>query len=396
MRIERLQLKNFKMFRDVTLDNIPALAIFVGANGSGKSTLLEVFGFLRDALIRDIPYALKKHGGFKELRTRGGKGPIEIALRVRMKISGKSKSIDYSLHIGESRVEQEIMRCGSSSRNQPLPLVYESKMGGVSSGKIPQMKIAVPSPNAINAGMQHVHLAMNEENLALKFLGLVKELKPAGALREGIENWHFSNFRVDAAHADAKVGAEQMSNSGDNLAAVAQFMKKKHPEVFQELQGKLAERIPGIERISVEPAPDNRVALKFHDSAWKTRPFPASHMSEGTIKALAYLILLNEPTSHPLLCVEEPENQLYPTLLVELLEEFRDYAKWKNAQVFVTTHSPDLLDAAELGEVFWLSKKKGVVSVHPAKDNREISRMVDKGYKMGSLWREGEFEGAKP
>ncbi len=48
----------------------------------------------------------------------------------------------------------------------------------------------------------------------------------------------------------------------------------------------------------------------------------------------------NDPKPHPLLCVEEPENYLYPELLAELAEEFRNYAK-KGGQVFISTHSHD-------------------------------------------------------
>ena len=50
-------------------------------------------------------------------------------------------------------------------------------------------------------------------------------------------------------------------------------------------------------------------------------------VSDGTIKMFAYLVLLNDPKPYPLLAVEEPENQLYPELLPELAEEFRDYAR---------------------------------------------------------------------
>lgn len=395
-----MKLKNFKMFRDVVVKDIPMLAVFVGANGSGKSTLFEGFGFIQDALIRDIPYALEKHGGFKELRTRGGKGAIEIGIRAEMKVSGKDQLVDYSLRIEGERVEREAFLCGpvSPKGEASAPaLVYESNAGVSRSGKRQvSLRVAATAALRAGAGMKQLQLAMNEQNLALKFLGLVKGLGAVSAFREGVENWHLSNFRVDAAHADARAGSERLSASGDNLAAVAQFLEKKHPERFGKVLEKVAERIPGIARVSVESAPDNRVALKFHDRAWMTRPFPARHMSEGAIKALAYLILLNEPAAHSLLCVEEPENQLYPTLLVELLEEFRGYAKWENAQVFVTTHSPDLLDAAETGEVFWLSKKKGAAIVHRAKDVAEIVRKMDRGHKMGHLWRIGEFEGAKP
>ena len=48
----------------------------------------------------------------------------------------------------------------------------------------------------------------------------------------------------------------------------------------------------------------------------------ASYVSDDTIKMFAYLLLLYDPNPHPLLCVEDPENQLYPKLLWELAEEF--------------------------------------------------------------------------
>lgn len=62
------------------------------------------------------------------------------------------------------------------------------------------------------------------------------------------------------------------------------------------------------------------------------------------------------------LCVEEPENQLYPQLMTELAEEFRRYAN-RGGQVFVTTHSPDFLNALELEEVCWLVKQKGCTEI---------------------------------
>jgi predicted ATPase len=109
----------------------------------------------------------------------------------------------------------------------------------------------------------------------------------------------------------------------------------------------------------------------------------------------AYLVLLKDPRPHPLLCIEEPENQLYPKLLNELAEEFRDYA-YRGKQVFVSTHSPDFLDAVRLDEVFFLIKQNGYSTICRAHDDEQIRRMMDDGDKMGQLWREGYFEEVDP
>ena len=121
----------------------------------------------------------------------------------------------------------------------------------------------------------------------------------------------------------------------------------------------------------------------------ETSPFP----SETAM--FAYLVLLYDPRPHPLLAIEEPENQLYPELLHELVEEFRDYAR-RGGQVFVSTHSPDFLNGVQLDEIFWLVKEKGFATFRRAKDNELLRKLVDEGDLPGALWKQGLFEGAGP
>jgi len=52
MRIETLKVKNYKVFRDIELTNIPQMAVFLGMNGVGKSTFFDIFGFLNDCLTK--------------------------------------------------------------------------------------------------------------------------------------------------------------------------------------------------------------------------------------------------------------------------------------------------------------------------------------------------------
>ena len=109
----------------------------------------------------------------------------------------------------------------------------------------------------------------------------------------------------------------------------------------------------------------------------------------------AYLVLLYDPKPHPLLAVEEPENQLYPELLYELVEEFRDYAR-RGGQVLVSTHSPDFLNGVRLDEIYWLVKNDGFSTIRRASESELLISLVAEGDLPGALWKQGLFEGASP
>ena len=112
-------------------------------------------------------------------------------------------------------------------------------------------------------------------------------------------------------------------------------------------------------------------------------------MSDGTLKVLAYLILLEDPTPPPFLCIEEPENGLYHKLLESLAKEFREQATGRKggAQVFITTHQPYLVDALEPDEVWILEKGvDGYSAIHRASDDLLVKNMVAEGLPLGGLW----------
>lgn len=89
------------------------------------------------------------------------------------------------------------------------------------------------------------------------------------------------------------------------------------------------------------------------------------------------------------------QNQLYPTLLWELAEEFRSYAQ-RGGQVFVSSHSPDFLNAIQLEEVYWLVKDGGATRIVRAKDDAQIAAYMADGDQLGYLWKQGFFNGVDP
>ena len=231
--------------------------------------------------------------------------------------------------------------------------------------------------------------------LAIKGLAQFERFPVVMALGDLIENWHVSDFHISKARPEQEAGyAEHLSREGENLSLVIEYLYNNERKTFDKILSLLKMRVPGISRVESKTTEEGRVLLKFQDGSFED-PFLARYVSDGTIKMLAYLTLLYDPNPHPLLYVEEPENQLYPKLLWELAEEFRAYAN-RGGQVFVSTHSPYFLNAARLDEVYWLVKKGGYTQVNRAKYDEQLTAYMAEGDQMGYLWEQGFFEGADP
>jgi predicted ATPase len=393
MRIESIKIENFKSFKSLKLKELPNLGIFVGANGTGKSTLFDVFGFLSDSLNHNIKQALNKRGGFDEVISRGQGGFIIIELQFRLNIASKNRLVTYHLKIGKKEgkpfIEREILRYKRGSYGSPYHFLDFSEGSGFA---ITNEEDFDKPDEELDREEQKLG---SSDILAIKGLGQFERFKAANAFRNFIENWHVSDFHISEARATQDAGyAEHLSPTGENLALVAQYIYENHFDIFQTILEKMQERVPGINKVDAETTVDGRIVLKFQDGSFKD-PFIARYVSDGTIKMFAYLILLYDPHPHPLLCIEEPENQLYPTLLNELTEEFREYSK-RGGQVFVTSHSPDLLNGAKIEEVFWLVKEKGYTSIKRAQDDQFISIQYKQGDKLGYLWKQNYFVGSSP
>jgi predicted ATPase len=396
MKIESIRLKNFKAFRDVHLKDIPAFLVVVGANGAGKTTLFDVFGFLHDCLRGNVRQALDKRGRFREVLSREcdpQRDTILIELQYRMEITGIERLVTYSLEIaevnGQPVVQHEMLRYKRGRYGSPYHFLNFSRGEGYAITNEENFKT---SDEELDRESQKV----SPDTLAIKGLGQFERFKAANAFRQLIENWHVSDFHISAARGrkDASGDSMHLSEMGDNLPLVARYLHEQYPTEFRKILDTMARRVPGVRSIEPKLLDDGYLTLRFQDGSFKT-PFLDRYVSDGTIKMFAYLVLLHDPAPHPLLCVEEPENQLYPQLMAELAEEFRGYAR-RGGQVFVSTHSPDFLNAIELNEVCWLVKREGCTQIRRAKDDAQIAAYVAEGDQLGYLWKQRFFDGVDP
>ena len=395
MQIESIRIKNYRCFRNVVLDDLSRMVVVVGANGSGKSSLFDVFSFLKDALTQNVASAVARRGGYGELVSRGENGPIAITVKFREsggRLATYRLELNRELGLEKSSrvvVSREVLSYRRGRYGRPWKFIDFERGSG----------LAITNESVYgeeDAKEEREEYQLDDPSiLAIKGLGQFREFRVVSEFRTLIENWHISDFHIADARPSAEAGyAEHLSTRGDNVAQVAQYLYENNPTEFGKVLHAMRQRVPGVSDVEAKPTEDGRLVLRFRDSSFKD-PFIARYVSDGTIKMFAYLVLLYDPQPHPLLAIEEPENQLYPSLLLELIEEFRDYAR-RGGQVFVSTHSPDFLNGAKLEEIFWLVKEDGFTSVHRASEYPRLNDLVEEGDLPGALWRQGLFTGASP
>jgi len=420
-KIEGFRIKNFRALKDVTLgklwnsqksDPLTPMTAVIGKNGVGKSTLFDAFGFLADCLKYGVEEACdaRGRGGFEKIRSQGQKGPIKF--EIYYKEDGNARPITYELSIGldisdRPYVKEERLRQRRKGQTHGWPfsfLILNEGKGVAWKGDVEGRQIdegqedfdifsllenlKAPESAEESSRTEVVELE-DKRKLGIATLGSLKQHPRVSAFRQFIEGWYLSYFAPDAARSLPLAGPQKHLNiHGDNLGNVVQFMEREHKDRFKKILDRIAKKIPGINKIDTEKTTDGRLLLRFNDKGFQD-PFYAQQMSDGTLKVFAYLLLLEDPSPPPFLCIEEPENGLYHKLLESLATEFREHATGRKggSQVFITTHQPYFVDALEPNEVWILEKAEdGFASIHRASENKVVMNMVNEGLPLGGLW----------
>ncbi len=381
-RIESLHIKGYGPLRDVRVDGLGGFNVFVGPNGSGKSRLLDSLLFLRDALDLDVPRAVKMRGGMKSLTSMDGQDRFAISTRLS---DAEGDVSFYTVAVLSKDERYKVSEIFNQTQSSEYGLCVDVE---VEDGKavITAVNVNMPDGGSVTN--------VNGDGKEL-FLHSASAFTNAGHLGEVVRLLSqslFLDLSIDASDRRDAANLRPLPTDPETLAQRALDIHERHPEQYERLLNALRHHIPGLQNVETKRTEDDRLILRFNDGAFAD-PFGPAAMSDGTLKLFAFLVVLYDPDPPGLLLVEEPERQLYPGLLLELAEEFRQYAK-RGGQVFITTHSPEFLSACRIEEVVWLEKEDGFTVARRASEMELVRNLVNEGESLGAILRMDEFRTA--
>lgn len=142
--------------------------------------------------------------------------------------------------------------------------------------------------------------------LAVSTLGQLAKHPRVAALRRFISDWYVSYLSVDDTRGVPEAGAqERLTKTGDNLANVVQYLQERYPAQLDAIFKILSHRIPQLEKVVSEPLRDGRLLLRLKDVPFAD-PILAKFASDGTLKMLAYLVVLHTPNPPSSLASRSP------------------------------------------------------------------------------------------
>jgi predicted ATPase len=363
--LARLTLRGFKSIRDVSLD-LRAMNVLIGANGAGKSNLVSFFRLLGEIMGNRLQYFIARSGGADSLLFYGAKTNPSLEMVLRFESDGAESEyrarLDYAaddtLVFGE---EQVAFQRKDGRGNMEFETLGENHR---------ETKLH----DAIRAGNEGAAIVA----------GMLKKCRA----------FHFHDTSVTARvrqHADVEDDLLLHADAG-NLATIL-YKYQRHPDA--RYYGRIVETMrlvaPWFEEFVLEPSEHNKHKILLRWREGRGAVFGPHLLSDGTLRAMALITLLLEPTEKlpSVMVIDEPELGLHPYALDAITGLLRAAAL--DCQILVATQSPRLVDLCEPEDVIVVDRDGGE-STFVRESPERLKDWLDE-YSLGELWEKNVIAG---
>lgn len=403
-----ISIKNFGLLKNIKMGQLSAdrgvkplgnAVAIIGRSGVGKSTLADAINFLSDCVATDVERACNAYyrGGYEQLVTQGVTESMQFEIHYRE--SSKGKSMTYELKIDKDRtgrpyVKEECLRLQSKGKRgkseseaqaeaeAEILMFFRCGKGfayATETGRCDGLE------SKSNGSRQEISLTDNRK-LGLTVLGNMKGFSQVSNFKDFLNSWYLCQFAPERAkQIQTAEKVSYLNRDGSNLNNIVQYMYREDSEGFRKVLSRLKSKFPNIEQIRPVKMPNGQIILEFKQSNLK-EPLYSTQMSDGTLKLLAYYLLLNEKNPRSLVFLAEPEDCLYHTHILDFASEIRRNAGF-DRQIFVTTNSPFLINSFNSDDVWVLENgMDGFSEIKCASSYEFVKALTDKGAYLGDLW----------
>lgn len=386
--IRRVKITNYKSLRDIEIHLSP-LTVFIGPNAAGKSNLFDALGLLsRMATAKSLKSAFDRHRGAPLEAFFYGERGIEGLMAQKTAQFTIEMDVELSPQVVRD-VERQIQQMREGLSRPPRQRVRETYLRYVltiemmtDSGHLRVLNEQLMALNRDGSVRRsrtpfiermdgRLHLRMEGQahptyhDVGLNHTLISTDLYASHyphitAFKEELTRWHFYYLEPWAMRADTPIKeVNTLEPSGADLAAFYNTLRAKTPAQYQAVVRALDMLLPTVQQLEVEPDRQGMLQLRIVEGGV---PYSVRVISEGTLRILALLAIVNPLAATTVIGYEEPENGVHPRRLKLIADLFRNAAESGETQVLVNTHSPILPSYFE-DEALVVCRKEGRSSV---------------------------------
>ena len=371
--ITKLIISNFRSLGPNVEIKPGALNFLVGANGSGKSNILRALTFVREAVRMGLPGAITNNNGIESIRRYSSGRPRNVKIEIEAKV--QHGTVNYGFEITGDHSEEYRVKTEWGNLNI--------------AGKVTRFSMESDIWN----GPENLQPSIDNQSLAITSLGGDTRIKPLWDL---LANMMVYAIYPDVLREPQKYSSETpMQTRGENWVSILYQQEREGWKT--DLVAALKKLTGDIDDIKVAKTSGFLITQFHHEvRGEKTKKwFGADLESDGTLRVAGLLTALLQKPALPLIGVEEPELTVHPGAL-PLIYDYLSEAS-SRSQIFVTTHSPILLDYLNLdkSQVFVVQRSAAVSSVTPlSSEHREAVR--NQLLTLGEIMISGDLQLSLP
>jgi predicted ATPase len=367
----QITVKGYRRLYNVPLEMRP-LTVMIGANGVGKTSFLDVLSLLADSAKGQL---LERIGGSLEAMLTRDKAD-HLAISLEMAVPAY-EPLKYYLRLVPARGSSYEIGLETLTHHtdlqKPQPLKYiESRSVNVRYFNQNTGHLEPPSweHNPFETSLSQVpKMYQQPESLRNRLASLTSY----GALDVSDR----SPVRLPQEMRPAKLPGK----NGGELVSCLYDLRETSPDRFEVVEDTLAAAFPDFEKLSFPPVAAGKLSMTWKDKNF-SRPIYVHELSEGTLRFLWLVTLLQSRELGAITLIDEPEVSLHPELLRLLADLMREASK--RTQLIVATHSDRLIRFLKPEEVLVCDAEDGLMTATWA-NTLDLEKWLSE-YGLDEVW----------
>lgn len=377
-KINRIKINGFRRLKEVDLQVKPFM-VLIGANGVGKTSMLDAFSLLSASASGNLNSALSQFGGIANLLTRGKSE--DVSFLVDMTVPGHPP-LEYDLRLAPRANGYSIVReILSQKRGYPEPFKHiDSSDKDIRYYEIDEARFVRPNwaHNPLETSLFQVPKMFRQPEEMRRILATTTQ-------------YHVLDVgpRAPVKLPQPMKPATLPGADGEDLVPYLYYLRESDRKRFDSIIDTLQAAFPDFEELNFPPVAAGMLAMTWKDKNFK-KPIYMNELSEGMLRFLWLVSLLQSPDLSTITMIDEPEVSLHPELLSLMSDLMREAAK--RTQLIIATHSDRFIRFLMPEEVVVMDINEDGCATATWADSLDVEKWLSE-YSLDEVWRMGRMGG---